>query len=390
MKQGKILILSTDATRTGTPILLLNYLKWIKEHSPLEFIIFFEKGGELLAEFENIAKVYTWEEIASIRNKGVLYNTLLKNFKFLYDEDSEFSSHLFLKKFKKQYNIKLIFSNSARNGKRLQFVKRYFNANVLTYVHEGQKTLELFNKEGNVTYNLVNSNELIAVSSFIKTMLQQQFHITQPIDIIPGAVNTDFEINAVQQSLKNRYSINAHDTVIMACGWLGWHKGTDFFVQVARSLSNVKNIRLVWLGGSEDDEAYRQIIFDVQKLDLNDKVVIIPSNEQPLEWLNIADLVLILSREESFSLVTVEAGLLKKPLLCFDKSGGPCEIVNFDKRFLIPYADIEMLSKRILELADAPEERLAMGIYLHNLVLEKYQIKKNAALLLDSILRNLN
>jgi glycosyltransferase involved in cell wall biosynthesis len=86
----------------------------------------------------------------------------------------------------------------------------------------------------------------------------------------------------------------------------------------------------------------------------------------------------VLSRNESFSLVTLEAGLLKKPVLCFEGSGGSCEIVDFKKEFLVPYADTDAMCERINQLIEKPGLCTEMGNYLYERVVTNYTIEKSA------------
>ncbi|MEI6632882.1 MAG: hypothetical protein WCP22_03575, partial [Chlamydiota bacterium] len=62
LRGGKVLFISHDARRMGAPILLLNFLRWFKEHAGIPFEILLGDDGELRPEFEALAPVTLWRE----------------------------------------------------------------------------------------------------------------------------------------------------------------------------------------------------------------------------------------------------------------------------------------------------------------------------------------
>ena len=57
---GKVLFVSHSASRTGAPLLLLNFLRWYKKQGHTDFFIVLVEGGELEAEFRAIAETVVW------------------------------------------------------------------------------------------------------------------------------------------------------------------------------------------------------------------------------------------------------------------------------------------------------------------------------------------
>ena len=59
-----VLFISHDAWRTGAPLVLLHFLRWLKQHSTIPFVVLLREGaGELRPEFEHLAPVYAWNEL---------------------------------------------------------------------------------------------------------------------------------------------------------------------------------------------------------------------------------------------------------------------------------------------------------------------------------------
>jgi glycosyltransferase involved in cell wall biosynthesis len=59
--------------------------------------------------------------------------------------------------------------------------------------------------------------------------------------------------------------------------------------------------------------------------------------------------------------VALEAALFNKPILCFDKSGGACELVQSDSGFVVPYLDTEAMAERVIDLLKNPHLRRSLG-----------------------------
>ena len=56
----QILFISHDASRTGAPILLLNFLRWFKQNTDIPFRIILAKTGELEPYFKELAPTFVF------------------------------------------------------------------------------------------------------------------------------------------------------------------------------------------------------------------------------------------------------------------------------------------------------------------------------------------
>ncbi len=380
----KVLVISTDATRTGTPILLLRNLEWMKCNSHVEFILVLREGGALLDDFRKIMEVYVLNDFYGRTKSHHLVSRILR--KIFFRSNTKSPTHKLFHKLSTLHKINLIYSNSARNGDILKIAKTFFSVKVLTHVHEGLKTLQLWNHNGDVDYNLQSSDEIISVSETVKEMLVKKFLVKKKIFVIPGGINPelfDNEIKINPVDLEQSSDVK----IVMCCGWLGWHKGTDYFIQIAKGVCNANdNIHFIWLGGKENDENYKQLMFDIHQFGLESKVKIISEKNNQLVYLSKADVILILSREESFSLVTLEAAMLNKPVLFWDKVGGPAEIANYDERFMVPYGNMCTMQERILNIFEHLTLSVEMASFLKDRVMKNYTVEINAPKILHRII----
>lgn len=77
------------------------------------------------------------------------------------------------------------------------------------------------------------------------------------------------------------------------------------------------------------------------------------------------------SREDSFPLVNLEAGIMKKPVLCFEDSGGSVEFVSNNCGVVSPYLDIEHMANKIVELYNNKELMETLGFNAHEKVVNE-------------------
>ena len=61
----KILFVSHNASKTGAPIVLLHFIKWLKNNKDYEITILLKSGGELLQDFRLLADTYIWYEASA-------------------------------------------------------------------------------------------------------------------------------------------------------------------------------------------------------------------------------------------------------------------------------------------------------------------------------------
>ena len=78
MTTKKICFISHNATRTGAPLVLLHFVKWVKQfHPEIEFEVWLMSDGELKTEFEKLSSV---KVIPNKYESSILKRTLSKVF----------------------------------------------------------------------------------------------------------------------------------------------------------------------------------------------------------------------------------------------------------------------------------------------------------------------
>lgn len=329
----KILFISHDAGRTGAPILLLNFMKWLKCNTPIEFDILLLKGGELESEFSELSKLYNWNAPAhEIPNIFIrLLRRITKNFP---DHEKDYKTKLIHEFDKNKYN--LIYANTVVTTRIIKELYDVLKVPFIIHIHELLSITQYFYTE--LSYlSEIPSVKFIAVSKLTMQNLVENHLISEnKTSIIYGYIEMDKWINKV-------VTINSSQFIVTCSGFVQIRKNPELFIQIAKSaIKKYPEIPWLfkWIGEIDKDTRY-YFESDIKKLNLEKAVLFTGILNNTTEEFNNSDVFLMISREDPFPLVCLEHAALGKPIVCFDKGTGIKEFVEQGAGIVVGYMDIE-------------------------------------------------
>lgn len=329
----KILFIGHDASRTGAPILLLNFMKWVKINTDISFDLLLLDGGQLENEYNNLSNVYYYQpqKLKRQRYPIRLFNKLLK---ILHNPVQKHKQKLLLDLKENDYDLiygNTIVSSTAIN-EIISFIK---NKPAIIHVHELNDLTSIFKSEFD---KLINNNvRFITVSNLTKRNLIENHNIPESvISLIYAYIN-------VEKVLKFKQDIFNEKFIVNGSGLVQIRKGYDIFISIAkRAKTKYPGIpfQFRWIGFIPDEIGF-YIKNDLEQAELNNYVHFIGSLANPYEKFAESSVFLMTSRQDPFPLVCLEHAILEKPILCFDKGTGISEFVEEDAGIILPYMDIE-------------------------------------------------
>jgi glycosyltransferase involved in cell wall biosynthesis len=164
-----------------------------------------------------------------------------------------------------------------------------------------------------------------------------------------------------------------------------WRKGKDLFVQLAflvRSRGH-HNTHFLWLGEWDHPDRKLEIAHDLELLALSDQVHFIGQVDDPTDYFAAADFFVMVSREDPFPLVCLEAAFVSKPIICFSHAGGMPEFVADDCGFVVPYLDLNSMADKIELLIENPALAEKLGSNARTKVLQNHSLERIAPEILD-------
>ncbi|MDQ3052217.1 MAG: glycosyltransferase [Bacteroidota bacterium] len=356
----KILFITHEASRTGAPFVLLYFMKWMKAHHPeIRADVLLLNGGGLAEEFRKVAhQTFDRSALFSKFRKSIPYYLYRINHVANLTDSPETHFEKALLKDLADENYNIIYANTVLSIPVASAVKA-INKNkpqLIAHIHELEAMIEMALES--FDYYAPTVDTFIAVSHGVKNNLVTCRRIpAAKIDVIyEFSVADSAEINSETASDKPRFEVGGAGSVQI-------RKGFDIFIQTAfhiKKKAPEAAILFRWVG--DVPSSYKQLIeTDLKKTELNDRVIFEGASVNPHSFFKNFDVFLLSSREDPFPLVCIEAGMLGKPVICFDKGNGTAEVLKAGGGKLIPYLDTEAMADAILNYYNHPETKKKDG-----------------------------
>ena len=168
--------------------------------------------------------------------------------------------------------------------------------------------------------------------------------------------------------------------IIGSVGSLIKRKANSHLLQAVVRLKKSSAIpfHVVLVGEGPDRAALTAL---VNELGLHDDVTFAGFQNNPMSWIAAMDIMVLASAREGFSLVTLEAMFLGKPVIISDIVGPNELVTNNLNGLLFPYGDIEKLAASLKMLIESDSLRKQYGAAGRQIALEKFTMQK----LIDNI-----
>lgn len=379
----KVLFISHNAGRTGAPLMLLNMLRWFKENTDLSFEILLRGPGSLQNEFAAVAPTCLYQ------NQEDSSSLIAHAYQRLgFGNLSTKRHHRQLLRSFRASGIELIYANSITNGDILKALAP-LGCPVITHVHELEGWIQQAGQE-NLNQVISSTLHYIAASKACKQNLVEEHGLRpEKIDVVHSFIPVPLK-PPCPGSIRKELGISEEAFVILGSGHEGWKKGKDLFAPLAALVNKKlrrKPAHFLWIGGWQSLEERTIISKDLCDLKLVDRVHFVGEVSNPLDYFAAGDVFALVSREDTFPLVCLEAATLEKPILCFFGAGGMPEFVEKDAGFVLPYLDIEAMAEKISLLAEDEALCAKLGVAAKKKVRNLYDIESGSKQILKVISR---
>lgn len=382
---ASILFLNHSASRNGASILLLDLVKWLRIRSTVQPTLMSFGRGPLETEFQDAVSTIRWRSPSRLLGQTP------------FSQVSRISRNLdvgTLKWLAKTRRLDLIYANTAATWPQVQALLQ-MRIPVLWHIHELPYALALSLRGANALGLMSRVDRFVAVSAPVVDALHGEYGVPrEKIDLVHGFARAPIRTKTVSAQIRaelmSQFGWPLDAFVVGGCGGLGWRKGTDLFLQVARACASADGgtaMRFVWIGGDAADSEALQFQHDLRKLGLESVCQHVPSTADVSNYYCAMDTFALTSREDPFPLVMLEAGAAGVPTVCFAESGGGPEFVGDDAGVVVPYLDVAAFVAALQRLHRAPAMRRMQGEAARRRVLTQYGVEAQAPKLLASIER---
>lgn len=234
----------------------------------------------------------------------------------------------------------------------------------------------------NIFKNFIIRNtavQVVAVSDYLKEELINHMGIDQRkvTTILHGIDFEAFGPTKNPLKLKQELGLSESTPLVGTIGNIRESKGYEYLIQSAKLvLEKVPNV-LFLIVGEKEEKLFGDLSKLTERLGLKERIKFLGFREDIADCLNILDIFVLSSTTEGFSIATVEAMSLAKPVVVTD-CGGPGEIV-IDKQtgFLVPPRDPESLAEKIILLLKNKKLREEMGTKAQIWVRKRFSLEEN-------------
>jgi len=280
----------------------------------------------------------------------------------------------------KENHIDIVNFHGAKSNFLYGFIKNKINIPVTVTIHSDYR------------YDFLNSNwkkyiytplskwglnkfkNYICVSNNLKELLEKNNFLGNKYVVENGINIEKFNGHKNKENIRSKYNIDNNDFVYIVIARMHPIKNHDILIDAFKKCSlELHDIKLVLVG---DGPLMESLKMKVDALGLNDKVIFTGFKDNPMDFINAADISILPSLSEGGAppLVILESALVKKTVICSDVSDMK-NIINKNNGFLINPLSVEDIYLKMKEAYINKDVLALKGNNLFNLVKERFDIE---------------
>ena len=358
---AKVLFVSHSATRTGAPLLLLNFLRWYKNQGHTDFAIVLVEGGELEGEFRAIAETVVWTPPA-LPGEDVLSR--------IKERARRGRAKRRVLAAIRRHRPDLVYASSIASCAFLvdTLPAMPSGTRYVLHVHEGEFVIRTYCDVGAfhamkdritriVAASRATTENLVARHGIDADRTSVIYEHLDVAGVVSGAAV------ASRKAIRHELAIPADAFVVGGCGLVQIRKGIDAFLATKVVLDHLRpgnHTHFVWVGHL--DHYHRELMrLDLERANLAKTVHFTGERAEPFAYFDAFDVFYLPSREDPFPVACLEAAALGKPIIAFQEAGGMPEFIGADAGTVVPYLDCMEAARAIARYVDEPDLRARHG-----------------------------
>jgi glycosyltransferase involved in cell wall biosynthesis len=150
-------------------------------------------------------------------------------------------------------------------------------------------------------------------------------------------------------------------------------KGFDLFPQLVQCFSRrygQQPFRAVWVGCGPGSLGAVKADRDLRLLGVREQALLLPGVSCGAAALRELDALMLLSREDPYPVVALEAGAMGIPTVCFRHSGDIARLAEQGLGKAVDYLDLEAFAAALEQLRQNPDQRRELGAHFSRRIFE--------------------
>ena len=238
--------------------------------------------------------------------------------------------------------------------------KQLTDTPVLWWLHEGKKNLSICGVNSNFTAK-INANRVYAFG--VSNIVNEDFIAIAPSFSMSGIMTMGIADVFKEKQRHNRFD---YPMKFMLCGTVEKNKGQDILLKAVSLLNDEerRKCRFLLVGGKScrlDEEEYIEEIISKAAEYPEVRLLKNQPHDEILKLYEEVDAVVVPSREESLSLVAIEAMMMGLPCILSDRVGVASYVHDGESGLVFASEDFYDLAGRIRLLLNEPNKAKKMG-----------------------------
>lgn len=220
---------------------------------------------------------------------------------------------------------------------------------IVTTLHGTDITVLGFDKTFRkmISYGIEKSDAVTAVSKDLVTRTKQQLEVEKKIEVIYNFVNEEVYYKKNRDHIKEYYRIATDEKVLIHISNFRKEKRIPDIIYTFHHIRKKTKSKLMLVGDGPEIQTAFEL---VDELGLKEHVLFLGRQKNISDLLSIADLILLLSEQESFGLVLLEAMACEVPAIGTNIGGIPEVIIEGETGYLVEVGDTQTAAMRAIQL----------------------------------------
>lgn len=198
-----------------------------------------------------------------------------------------------------------------------------------------------------IAYGIEQSDAVTAVSHDLVARTRTQLQVKKDIEVIYNFVNESEYVKKTIPHLKENYKIKPEEKVLIHISNFRKVKRIQDILYTFAKINQQLNTKLLLVGDGPEIKMAYDLVHDLQ---IESDVLFLGKQKNISDILSIADLKLLMSEQESFGLVLLEAMACEVPSIGTNVGGIPEVIEDGRTGYIVEVGDTEAAANRAIDL----------------------------------------
>ena len=373
-----------EGQRTGAPLQLLWLIRWLVANTTIRPVVALMRDGPLREDFTALCPTHTFSQpIAEHWTRRIRRRI---------DPALSADRDLWLASLVERIQPDCLYLNTLVLGSCLTRLRlEPGRMRVLSHGHELEIGLRLSATPEQVALQLACTDRVICCGEAVRRHLIDHHQVAPERCVLAPVylpVTQASELRALQCDAATQSSIDSlrrcREEGLFLFGIAGSpidRKGFDLFPQLIRTFRQRHSeapFRAVWVGCGPGSVAHLKAERDLSLLGVREHALLLPGVSCGPAALRELDVLMLLSREDPYPVVALEAGALGIPTVCFRHSGDIADLAEQGYGKAVDYLDLEAFADAIACLRADPDARRMLGARFSERVLSVNTVEAQA------------